>query len=105
VWRSARLKTSRRLHSALWASRGATVINEMAAGEPDSDTCQPIQAAVFQGDGPGWRAIALTVDGVFAGFTQMACGDCIGSGVFLLPDDETTRCWTCKGSGLVGVAC
>jgi hypothetical protein len=46
----------------------------------------------------------LTADEVLAGFTLIVRGDRIGSGGFLSPDNDTTRCRTCKGSRLVGVA-
>jgi hypothetical protein len=84
--------------------QAATVVEDIAGEPTDRDTRrQLIAAAVFDRYDGGWRAIALTADELLAGYTLIACADCIGSGVFVLPDDET-RCPTCKGSSLMGVA-
>jgi hypothetical protein len=55
--------------------------------------------------GLAWGAIVVTLDEVLIGATLMACGDCVGSGVYLLPDESIVACNTCKRAGRVGVNC
>jgi len=35
------------------------------------------------------------------GYQVRPCGDCNGTGIFLLPDNTEHKCNTCKGSGRI----
>lgn len=44
-------------------------------------------------------AMEITEEDVLRGFAKRTCEDCQGTGIYLLPDDDTEPCVACKGTG------
>ena len=93
---------SRRREWRVIRGSGAELLDHSVSGRDVE-----VAAAAVYGPplGLAWRAVVLTADDVRDGFTVLACGECVGSGVFLLPDDAVVRCNTCKGTAVVYATC
>jgi len=43
--------------------------------------------------------LELTPEEIESGFSKRPCGECQGTGLFIMPDEEKVTCNACKGQG------